>query len=85
MLVRYNNIDIISVTYLAQFGKLEFKLVGAVLSVLESLLQTFRTVVALDLLLKLADTSPMLFRLRLELVYPSIQQLNFAFLDMAQR
>ena len=63
---------------------MELKLVGAVLSVLESLFQTFRAVVTLYLLLKLANPTFVFRRLRSQLMYCPVQQMNLAFLDDGQ-
>ncbi len=67
-------------TYLAQLGQLKLELVSAVLGVLQCLLKTLRTVVALDLFLKLAYAALMFIGLRPELMYDAVQELDLALL-----
>ena len=69
---------------MTQFRQLEFELVSSVLSIFERLFQTLRSVVALDLLLKLANPTFVFRRLRSQLMYCPVQQMNLAFLDDGQ-
>ena len=68
------------IIYLTQLGQLEFELVGAILGVLESLLQSLGAIVALNLLLQFAYSLSMLFGLCPKVMESAVKQLNLAFL-----
>ena len=67
-------------TYLTYLRQLELKLIGAILRVLQSLLQSLGTVVAVNLLLQFAYSPLVLLDLYPQIVKRTIQQLNLALL-----